>query len=52
MQVHKDTVQAEWQAFLNLCLTQETHLDNINFYKQVEGGLPVDGVCGEGVIAH
>ncbi|KAF6722971.1 Envoplakin [Oryzias melastigma] len=36
IQVHKDTVQAEWQAFLNLCLTQETHLDNINFYKQFQ----------------
>ncbi|RVE69125.1 hypothetical protein OJAV_G00074690 [Oryzias javanicus] len=36
IQVHKDTVQADWQAFLNLCLAQETHLENINFYKKFQ----------------
>ncbi|XP_069557355.1 envoplakin [Brachyistius frenatus] len=33
---HRDTVQAEWQAFLNLCLTQEAHLDNIDVYKKFQ----------------
>lgn len=35
-QTHRDAVQAEWQAFLNLCLAQETHLDNIEDYKKVK----------------
>lgn len=35
-QVHRNTVQNEWQAFLNLCLAQETHLDNIEDYKKVK----------------
>lgn len=35
-QAHRDTVQAEWQAFLNLCLAQEVHLDNIDNYKKVK----------------
>lgn len=30
-------VQGEWQAFLNLCLAQEVHLDNIDIYKKVGG---------------
>lgn len=29
-------MQNEWQAFLNLCLAQETHLDNIEDYKKVQ----------------
>lgn len=36
-QAHRDGLQAEWQAFLNLCLAQETHLDNIEDYKKVTG---------------
>lgn len=28
-------MQADWQAFLNLCLAQETHLDNVEAYKKV-----------------
>uniref|UniRef100_A0A8C7Z2S3 Envoplakin b n=1 Tax=Oryzias sinensis TaxID=183150 RepID=A0A8C7Z2S3_9TELE len=36
VQVHKDMVQFEWQAFLNLCLAQETHLDNIDIYKKFQ----------------
>lgn len=36
LQAHSDTVQAEWQAFLNLCLAQEVHLDNIDDYRKVE----------------
>lgn len=35
-QVHRNAVQTEWQAFLNLCLAQETHLDNIEDYKKVK----------------
>ncbi|XP_042372753.1 envoplakin-like, partial [Plectropomus leopardus] len=33
---HRDAVQGEWQAFLNLCLAQETHLDNIEDYKKFQ----------------
>uniref|UniRef100_A0A7N6BLL2 Desmoplakin SH3 domain-containing protein n=1 Tax=Anabas testudineus TaxID=64144 RepID=A0A7N6BLL2_ANATE len=36
IKAHRDTVQAEWQAFLNLCLAQETHLDNIEEYKKFQ----------------
>lgn len=35
-QAHRDAVQSDWQAFLNLCLAQETHLDNIEDYRKVE----------------
>ncbi|KAF3846899.1 hypothetical protein F7725_003977 [Dissostichus mawsoni] len=31
---NKYAVQLEWQAFLNLCLAQEIHLDNIEDYKK------------------
>ncbi|KAF3846923.1 hypothetical protein F7725_004001 [Dissostichus mawsoni] len=34
IKAHKDAVQLEWQAFLNLCLAQEIHLDNIEDYKK------------------
>ncbi|KAK2894186.1 envoplakin [Channa argus] len=36
IKAHSDTVQAEWQAFLNLCLAQETHLENIEEYKKFQ----------------
>ncbi|XP_044038320.1 envoplakin-like [Siniperca chuatsi] len=36
IKAHRDTVQAEWQDFLNLCLAQETHLDNIEDYKKFQ----------------
>ena len=36
-QSHKEAVQNEWQAFLNLCLAQDIHLENIEEYKKVEG---------------
>uniref|UniRef100_UPI0037E77371 envoplakin n=1 Tax=Semicossyphus pulcher TaxID=241346 RepID=UPI0037E77371 len=36
VKAHKDAVQAEWQAFLNLCLAQEIHLDNIEDYKKFQ----------------
>lgn len=35
-QMHKDTIQMEWQGFLNLCLAQEVHLNNVDAYKKVE----------------
>ncbi|KAM9393400.1 envoplakin-like isoform 2-T2 [Pholidichthys leucotaenia] len=33
---HRDSIQNEWQAFLNLCLAQEVHLDNIDKYKKFQ----------------
>ncbi|CAJ1075760.1 envoplakin [Xyrichtys novacula] len=36
IKAHAETVQGEWQAFLNLCLAQETHLDNIEDYKKFQ----------------
>ncbi|XP_070837780.1 envoplakin [Chaetodon trifascialis] len=33
---HRDAVQSEWQAFLNLCLAQETHLENNEDYKKFQ----------------
>ncbi|XP_040918385.1 envoplakin [Toxotes jaculatrix] len=36
IKAHRDTVQAEWQAFLNLCIAQEIHLDNIEDYKKFQ----------------
>ncbi|CAL8264788.1 unnamed protein product [Gadus morhua 'NCC'] len=33
---HKEKVAAEWQKFLNLCLAQETHLDNIEDYRKFQ----------------
>ncbi|XP_030591338.1 envoplakin-like [Archocentrus centrarchus] len=36
IKAHRDTVQADWQAFLNLCLAQEVHLENIDTYKKFQ----------------
>ncbi|XP_035037145.1 envoplakin [Hippoglossus stenolepis] len=36
IKAHKESVQSEWQSFLNLCLAQETHLDNIEDYKKFQ----------------
>ncbi|XP_042249882.1 envoplakin [Thunnus maccoyii] len=36
IKAHKEAVQNEWQAFLNLCLAQEVHLDNIEDYKKFQ----------------
>ncbi|XP_061556541.1 envoplakin [Phycodurus eques] len=33
---HKDAVQRGWQFFLNLCLAQEVHLDNIEDYRKFQ----------------
>lgn len=34
-QAHSDALQNEWQSFLNLCICQEVHLDNIDNYRKV-----------------
>ncbi|KAM6913834.1 envoplakin-like [Lycodopsis pacificus] len=36
IKAHRDAVQNEWQSFLNLCLAQETHLDNIEDYRKFQ----------------
>ncbi|XP_045899515.1 envoplakin isoform X2 [Micropterus dolomieu] len=36
IKAHRDALQAEWQAFLNLCLAQEIHLDNVEEYKKFQ----------------
>ncbi|XP_056144262.1 envoplakin-like [Lampris incognitus] len=36
IQAHREAVQGEWQSFLNLCIAQETHLDNIEDYKKFQ----------------
>ncbi|KAM7372391.1 hypothetical protein PAMP_009560 [Pampus punctatissimus] len=36
IKAHSEAMQNEWQAFLNLCLAQETHLDNIEKYKKFQ----------------
>ncbi|XP_051905904.1 envoplakin [Hippocampus zosterae] len=33
---HKEVVQRGWQSFLNLCLAQEIHLDNVEDYKKFQ----------------
>uniref|UniRef100_A0AAV2LMC6 Desmoplakin SH3 domain-containing protein n=1 Tax=Knipowitschia caucasica TaxID=637954 RepID=A0AAV2LMC6_KNICA len=32
----RDDVRNEWQQFLNLCICQETHLDNVGEYKKYQ----------------
>ncbi|XP_029006466.1 envoplakin a [Betta splendens] len=32
----KEAVRNEWQKFLNLCICQETHLDNVEEYKKYQ----------------
>ncbi|KAM4530655.1 envoplakin-like [Odontesthes bonariensis] len=36
IKAHRDAVQADWQAFLNLCIAQEAHLDNIDNYRKFQ----------------
>nr|XP_061829860.1 envoplakin-like [Nerophis lumbriciformis] len=36
VQAHRDAVQSRWQSFLNLCLAQEIHLDNVEDYKKFQ----------------
>ncbi|XP_047213473.1 envoplakin-like [Girardinichthys multiradiatus] len=32
----RDKVQLEWQSFLNLCIAQEMHLENVDNYKKFQ----------------
>uniref|UniRef100_A0A8C5GX50 SH3 domain-containing protein n=1 Tax=Gouania willdenowi TaxID=441366 RepID=A0A8C5GX50_GOUWI len=36
IQRERDAVRNEWQKFLNLCICQETHLDNVEEYKKYQ----------------
>ncbi|KAM9314217.1 envoplakin a [Pholidichthys leucotaenia] len=36
IQTQKDAVRNEWQKFLNLCICQETHLDNVEENKKFQ----------------
>ncbi|XP_076871991.1 envoplakin a [Brachyhypopomus gauderio] len=36
IQAQRDIVRNEWQKFLNLCICQETHLDNVDEYKKYQ----------------
>ncbi|KAK2816825.1 hypothetical protein Q5P01_025016 [Channa striata] len=36
IQTQRDAVRNEWQRFLNLCICQETHLDNVEEFKRYQ----------------
>ncbi|XP_072239613.1 envoplakin a [Leuresthes tenuis] len=36
IEAQRDAVRNEWQKFLNLCICQETHLDNVEEYKKYQ----------------
>ncbi|KAM4604332.1 envoplakin a [Polymixia lowei] len=36
IQAQRDAVRNEWQKFLNLCICQETHLDNVEDFKKYQ----------------
>ncbi|CAN9510158.1 unnamed protein product [Ophioblennius macclurei] len=36
IKVQREDVRGEWQKFLNLCICQETHLDNVEEYKKYQ----------------
>ncbi|KAM6939974.1 envoplakin a [Xenentodon cancila] len=36
IQAHRDNVRNEWQKFLNLCICQEMHLENVEEYKKYQ----------------
>ncbi|KAM9843794.1 envoplakin [Aulostomus maculatus] len=36
IKAHRDALENEWKDFLNLCLAQETHLDNVEEYKKFQ----------------
>ncbi|CAJ1053649.1 envoplakin a [Xyrichtys novacula] len=36
IQTQRDALRNEWQKFLNLCICQETHLDNVEEYKRYQ----------------
>ena len=33
--MQKDAVRNDWQKYLNLCICQEAHLDNVEEFKKV-----------------
>ncbi|XP_007252199.3 envoplakin a [Astyanax mexicanus] len=36
IQAQRDTLRGEWEKFLNLCICQENHLDNVEEYKKYQ----------------
>ncbi|CAL8328952.1 unnamed protein product [Lota lota] len=36
IEMHKDAVRNEWQKYLNLCICQEAHLDNVEEFKKYQ----------------
>ncbi|XP_024145405.1 envoplakin a [Oryzias melastigma] len=36
IQAQRDNIQNEWQKFLNLCICQETHLENVEAYRKYQ----------------
>ncbi|XP_069785097.1 envoplakin a [Narcine bancroftii] len=36
IEAHKEAVKNEWQQFLNLCICQEAHLNNVEDYKKFQ----------------
>ncbi|XP_071383533.1 envoplakin a [Centroberyx affinis] len=36
VQAQRDAVRNEWQKFLNICICQETHLDNVEDFKKYQ----------------
>uniref|UniRef100_UPI0037E7C470 envoplakin a n=1 Tax=Semicossyphus pulcher TaxID=241346 RepID=UPI0037E7C470 len=36
IQAQRDALRNEWQKFLNLCICQETHLENVEEYKRYQ----------------
>lgn len=36
IKAHRDSLHSQWQVFLNLCIAQETHLDNVEEYKKFQ----------------
>ncbi|XP_028829057.1 envoplakin a [Denticeps clupeoides] len=36
IQAQRDAVRKEWEKFLNLCICQETHLDNVQEFKKYQ----------------
>lgn len=51
-------MRTEWQKFLNLCICQETHLDNVEEFKRVDmsrpthGSLPTIFLCSAPAVGH
>lgn len=47
-QSYSADVSREWQRFLNLCLCQDTHLDNVEEYKKVSKQKHLDETLSPG----